>query len=86
MSSVILITGASTGFGRDAAQRLARRGHSVVATMRESDGRNRYNREALEQVAAAESLSLHVLELDVTNEAPVQLRDAASIALGGSTW
>lgn len=79
MSSVILITGASTGFGRDAAQRLARRGHSVLATMRDIHGRNRQNRETLEQFAAAESLSLHVLELDVTDEASV--KGAVSAAL-----
>jgi NAD(P)-dependent dehydrogenase (short-subunit alcohol dehydrogenase family) len=35
MSAVVLITGASTGFGRDAAERLARRGHQVFAAMRD---------------------------------------------------
>ena len=29
MTSNVLITGSSTGFGRDAAERLARRGHRV---------------------------------------------------------
>ena len=72
MSAAILITGASTGFGKEAAQRLARRGHSVFATMRDIKGRNRQNCEFLEQLAVAESLSLHVLELDVTQETSVQ--------------
>jgi NAD(P)-dependent dehydrogenase (short-subunit alcohol dehydrogenase family) len=52
MSSVVLITGASTGFGREAAERLARRGHYVFATMRESAGRNAGHRLAIEQLAA----------------------------------
>jgi NAD(P)-dependent dehydrogenase (short-subunit alcohol dehydrogenase family) len=72
MSSVILITGASTGFGRDAAETLARRGHNVFATMRDVNGRNAEHRKSLERLASSEALHLHVLELDVTNEASVQ--------------
>ena len=37
---VVLITGASTGFGRVTAERLARRGFQVFATMRDVAGRN----------------------------------------------
>ena len=72
MTSVVLITGASTGFGRDAAERFARRGYHVLATMRESQGRNAEHRRALEQTAAAEKLSLDVLDLDVTDDASVR--------------
>ncbi len=72
MSTVVLITGASTGFGRDAAERLARRGHHVFATMRDVNGRNAAHREALERLASSEELRLQVLELDVTSEASVQ--------------
>jgi NAD(P)-dependent dehydrogenase (short-subunit alcohol dehydrogenase family) len=72
MSTVVLITGASTGFGRDAAERLARRGHHVFATMRDIKGRNREHREALERLATREELRLQVLELDVTDEESVQ--------------
>ena len=39
-----LITGSSTGFGRDAAERLARRGDHVFATMRDVGGRNAEHR------------------------------------------
>ena len=72
MGTATLITGCSTGFGRDAAERLARRGHTVVATMRDVDGHNRPHREALEALAARERLALTVAELDVTDDASVQ--------------
>ena len=56
MSAVVFITGASTGFGRDAAERLARRGHRVFATMRDIKGRNAEHRESLERLATREDL------------------------------
>ena len=65
MSKIILITGTSNGFGKDAAKTLAEAGHQVFATMRNANDRNR---------AAAEELQSHginVLELDVTNDSSV---------------
>jgi NAD(P)-dependent dehydrogenase (short-subunit alcohol dehydrogenase family) len=79
MRTVVLITGASTGFGRDAAERLARRGHHVFATMRDITGRNAAHRESLERLADRERLALQVLELDVTDDESVQ--NAALVAL-----
>ena len=40
MKSVILITGASSGFGALTARALADAGHTVYASMRETLGRN----------------------------------------------
>ena len=40
MKEVVLVTGASSGFGLLTAQALARAGHTVYASMRESTGRN----------------------------------------------
>lgn len=68
---VILITGSSSGFGRLFAETLARHGHTVFATMRDPAGRNAANAADLQALAKRESLSLHVLELDVTDELSV---------------
>ena len=65
MSKTILITGAASGFGRDTAETLARAGHRVFASMRDSDGRNRPHAEALRASGIA------VVELDVTSTASV---------------
>jgi NAD(P)-dependent dehydrogenase (short-subunit alcohol dehydrogenase family) len=65
---VVLVTGASTGFGRLIAESLARRGHTVFATMRDLAGRNASNASEIRELAKKESLPLHVLELDVTDE------------------
>jgi NAD(P)-dependent dehydrogenase (short-subunit alcohol dehydrogenase family) len=59
MNKTILITGASTGFGRDTAETLARAGHNVFASMRDLQGKNRKNAEALRQQ------NIEVVELDV---------------------
>ena len=40
MKQVIVITGASSGFGRLSANALAKAGHTVYASMRETTGRN----------------------------------------------
>jgi NAD(P)-dependent dehydrogenase (short-subunit alcohol dehydrogenase family) len=69
---VVLITGASTGFGRLIAETLARHGHNVFATMRDPGGRNATNAAEIRSLAKRESLSLHILDLDVTNEDSVE--------------
>ena len=65
---VIFITGSSTGFGKLFAETLARHGHTVFATMRDPAVRNANNASQLRAFASKESLPLHVLELDVTND------------------
>ncbi len=55
MNTVVLITGASTGFGQLTAETLARRGYTVFATMRDTAGRNAANREALQLLVVPRS-------------------------------
>jgi NAD(P)-dependent dehydrogenase (short-subunit alcohol dehydrogenase family) len=71
MNKVILITGASTGFGRTAAETLAQRGYNVFATMRDVSGRNASNSKALRSLASREGWNLDILEMDVTMDASV---------------
>jgi NAD(P)-dependent dehydrogenase (short-subunit alcohol dehydrogenase family) len=80
---VVLITGASTGFGRLFAETLARKGHTVFATMRDPGGRNTKNASAIRALAEKDSLPIQVLELDVTNDASVQRAVDAVIAKAG---
>ncbi len=67
MAKVILISGCSSGFGLLAAVEAARRGHKVVATLRDV-GR----RAALDQAASAAGVELDVLALDVNDAASIQ--------------
>jgi len=68
---VVLITGTSTGFGRLFAEKFARNGYSVFATMRGVNGKNAKQAESLRTFAAQNSLPIEVMEMDVTDEASV---------------
>jgi NAD(P)-dependent dehydrogenase (short-subunit alcohol dehydrogenase family) len=68
---VVLVTGASTGFGRLFVETLARKGHTVFASMRDPGGRNAKNAAEIRALAERESLNIHIVELDVTDDASV---------------
>lgn len=61
MSKVVLITGCSTGIGRDLVQHLSQTGYRVVATARKA--------ETLEDLPAALRLPLNVAQPDSVNQA-----------------
>ncbi len=79
----VLITGTSTGFGRLAAETLARRGYHVFASMRDIAGRNAKAAEELRTLAQRENLRLQVLELDVSNDASVETAVSQALATAG---
>lgn len=68
VGKAVLITGTSSGFGRLAAEDFARKGARVFATMRNLP---RVEADELRQLARDEKLDLHVIEIDVTNDAQV---------------
>ena len=80
---VVLITGSSTGFGRLFTETLARKGHTVFATMRDPGGRNAKNASEIRALAEKDPLPIHVLELDVTNDASVERAVDAAVAKAG---
>ncbi len=80
---VVLITGSSTGFGRLLADTLARKGHTVFATMRDPGGRNAKNASEIRVLAEKDSLPIYVLELDVTDDASVERAVDAALAKAG---
>ena len=68
MKEVILITGASSGFGALTARALASAGHTVYASMLDLSGKNAKQVKELEQFAEERTLDLRAIELDVTSE------------------
>ncbi|MGE2737841.1 SDR family NAD(P)-dependent oxidoreductase [Mycolicibacterium vaccae] len=67
----ILITGASSGFGWRSAQALARAGHTVYASMRDTTGRNAAQVAAVNDLAKRDGIDLLALEMDVQSQVSV---------------
>src|SRR5271170_3507925 len=65
---VILVTGASSGFGLMTARALAQAGHTVYASMRETEGRNAPRVAEAAARSKAEDFALRTVELDVQSD------------------
>jgi len=83
MQQVIVITGASSGFGALAARALAHAGHIVYASMRETKGRNAPQVAEAARYAAEHKVDLRSVELDVAAADSVDTGIASIIAACG---
>jgi len=72
MEQTILVTGSTSGFGRLTVETLARQGYRVFAGMRAAAGKNAPAAEELRALAQREQLALHLVEIDVTDDASVE--------------
>ncbi len=77
--SKVLITGTSSGIGRETAIVLGRAGHTVYATMR-----NPERGAALREVVQKEQLPIAILQMDVDSDESVDAATSAIRAQGGS--
>ncbi|MGR9164982.1 SDR family oxidoreductase [Rhizobium leguminosarum] len=68
---VIIITGASSGFGALTARALAKAGHTVYAGMRATEGRNAPAVADAAEFARDNNVDLRSVELDVASDASV---------------
>jgi NAD(P)-dependent dehydrogenase (short-subunit alcohol dehydrogenase family) len=83
MKNVIVITGASSGFVALAARALAKAGHTVYASMRDTAGRNAPQVNAAKEFSSENNVDLRTIELDVMSEESVNAAIQKIIADNG---
>jgi len=68
MKKIIIIIGASSGFGALTARALAKAGHTVYASMRETRGRNAPQVEETKKFAKDNDVDLRAIDVDVSSQ------------------
>jgi NAD(P)-dependent dehydrogenase (short-subunit alcohol dehydrogenase family) len=80
---IVVVTGASSGFGWMSALLLAEAGHTVYAGMRATAGRNAGKVADLQSYAAEHGVALRAVEMDVADQASVDAAVARIIGEHG---
>lgn len=83
MNKVIVITGASSGFGALTARALAHADHTVYASMRATTGRNAPQAAEAARYASEHGVDLRTVELDVASTESVDSGIATILAESG---
>lgn len=83
MTKIVLITGASSGFGRLTAEALAKAGHTVYGSMRQTKSRNAAVVEQMAAFSRDNGADLRALELDVQSQDSVDAAVAQVVAEAG---
>jgi NAD(P)-dependent dehydrogenase (short-subunit alcohol dehydrogenase family) len=81
MSQRVLVTGSNSGFGRLTVETLASEGHTVFATMRDTNTRNANAARDLRDWANQQGFNVRVIELDVTRDESVRSAIAEAVEL-----
>lgn len=82
MPKVIIVSGASSGFGAMTVRELADAGHTVFAGMRDVDGRNADAAADARSYAEEHGVDLRPVELDVSDQQSVDEAVASVLAAG----
>ena len=83
MAETVLVTGSNSGFGRLIVETLAHQGYIVFAGMRATSGRNAPAAEELRALAERDQVALHIVELDITDDASVEQAISSVLATTG---
>jgi len=68
MRNIIIIAGVTNGIGQSTCMELARSGHTVYVSMRETKGRNAHRVVEIEAFSKEHGVDLRAIELDVSSQ------------------